>query len=172
MPRTVYTEQQKTEALDLYREHGPREAARQTGIDASLITRWAKAAGLSTLHTEQTLAATAQRKAQGDLSRAEARAKLLRKLHRALDRMDEPYVAVYGATAKRIELDEPPADAFRHLAVSAAVLIDKLRLEEGEVTARTETRSDDPLGRELERLAGELAAGPEEARRVDRTGPA
>jgi transposase-like protein len=39
--KRTYTDEQKTEALELYREHGPAEAARRTSIPTKTIASWA-----------------------------------------------------------------------------------------------------------------------------------
>lgn len=41
MPRTEYSKDERSHALDLYREHGPRKAGRLTGIPVRTICWWA-----------------------------------------------------------------------------------------------------------------------------------
>lgn len=45
--RRTYTPEQRREALELYREHGPAEAARRCGIASGTIRQWALKSGLT-----------------------------------------------------------------------------------------------------------------------------
>lgn len=48
MPRATYTPAQRQEALDAYREHGPAEAERLTGVPKKTIASWARRHGVQT----------------------------------------------------------------------------------------------------------------------------
>lgn len=52
--RRTYTEEQKTAALEIYKEHGPSEAARQTNIPKGTINSWARRMHVSTSATKNT----------------------------------------------------------------------------------------------------------------------
>lgn len=45
-PKRTYTDEQKAEALEAYKEHGPAEAGRRTGISPKTIASWAKRANV------------------------------------------------------------------------------------------------------------------------------
>lgn len=60
--RATYTDEQRAEALALYREHGPTEASRRCGIPPRTITRWATKAGVATEVTAKTAAAWSRRR--------------------------------------------------------------------------------------------------------------
>lgn len=150
---TRWSEEQKAEALEVYKILGPREAARQLGCDTSSVTRWAHAAGVHTMHTEKTRAATEQRKAQGEQSRADLRVKMLAMAHDMLARMDAPHDEFVGQSGKRVTRDRPDAGSVRNYATSLAILVDKLRLEEGAATSRhEEVNADERRRRIAERL--------------------
>lgn len=92
MARRAYTEDEKAEALRIYEEHGPTAAQKQTGIDKSTVRKWARAAGVATVATVKTQAATQAMQ----VSNAERRAKLVSRL--------------YGIAEAGIDLIESPAE--------------------------------------------------------------
>ncbi len=49
--------------------------------------------------------------------------------------MDEPHTEYVGREAKAVTWEKAPAHAIKNYAMTAGILIDKLRLEEGWVTA-------------------------------------
>lgn len=126
MART-YTDTQKTDAVNLYVEHGLAEAHHRTGIPKPSLRNWARAAGhdtatLGSRAAEKTRAAT-----QAHLDdAAEKRALLGREL------LDAARIHV----ARSIAADNGK-DA-QHYMTAGAIGLDKFRLEQGEVTDRTE----------------------------------
>ncbi len=134
----MYKNQQKLEAVRIYESEGPSEASRQTGIAKATIGTWAKEAGVRTFAPQKTAEATEMRRGQNALRREDVKHRLLEKALTALERMDEPVTAHVGQEGKEVTYDKPTASDFRHYAISAAILIDKLRLEGGETTARPE----------------------------------
>ena len=101
----------KAKALEIYREHGPAEAARQTGLKRGSISSWAKRAGLTSPNAERTKAAMdaasqwkLRRVKLRDLSGeaaeeflAEARAKMTTNARAATDHMRSFSIAVTTA---------------------------------------------------------------------------
>lgn len=67
-----YTEEQKAEALQLYKTEGTRAAAKATGIPRGTIQWWAKTAGVRTERTSKTAAATEAAASEAARTRAEA----------------------------------------------------------------------------------------------------
>jgi transposase len=56
---TTYSADDRAKALAVYRQHGPREAARRFGMSKSTVSRWAQAEGISAaVPAERTRAAT------------------------------------------------------------------------------------------------------------------
>ena len=151
-----YSDQQKSDALASYVELGPREVSRQTGITASTITRWAQAAGLRTLRAEKATAAAAVMRAEGEASRARVSTRLLEEIHETFDRLREAQTAFVGQSGKRVEYPKPPAPDHFALVKSIGTLLDKLRLEEGQVTDRTEDVSQSEFDREVAELVGKV----------------
>lgn len=138
MPRIRRTADERQHAIDLAVEHGPAEAARRTGIPPGTIAAWCSRAGLATVATERTAAAVAHHAAKAHEKREQLRSKLLDKAADMLDRMDEPVTEYKGNLAREVQYPRPPAADCKNYAVAAAILIDKLRLESGEVTDRHE----------------------------------
>ncbi len=117
--QSTYTDQQKSDAVDLYVEHGTAEAARRTGITGRTMTRWAKAAGIvsqdrieKTEQARDVLAATQAEK------REELRVLLL----------DAPIRLVRQA------LEAEKARDAQSWMIAAGIGVDKFRLEMGEAT--------------------------------------
>src|SRR6266542_1052231 len=84
--RRSYSVEQKTQALELFREHGVREASRQTAIGA-----WAARAGLRTDAPKKIAAAIEAARHKRELLREEARTLLAEQLVEALRRMNRPH---------------------------------------------------------------------------------
>ena len=142
MTATTYSPERKAEALLLYMNVGLAEAWRQTGIPKPTISSWARRAGLP--HTNaatKTAEATAAAAEAAKLTRARLRGELLDKALDLLQRMDAQHVEFKGKDAQEVIYPIAPASAVQAYAISVGVLIDKYRLEMGEVTGRTESRA-------------------------------
>ena len=111
-----YTDEQKAEALQLYKTEGTRAAAKATGIPRGTIQWWAKKAGLRTERTSKTAAATEAAASEAARTRAEAALKAIVLANKVLDILSE-----------RIddESDDIPA---KDLAVLFGIMADKHRL--------------------------------------------
>ncbi len=133
--RRKYTDDQRAVALAVYKEHGPTYAQAETGIDKTTIVGWAKEAGVQTIRSEKTFAAAEAWKAKSLELRERARYLMHEGAVRSLERMHEPYVDFKGQMGTKRIYEEPPADAQRNFAMTAAILIDKIRLEEGSSTS-------------------------------------
>lgn len=153
--RSRYSDAERQHALELIAQHGIAHAYRETGIHKSNLTRWAQRAGIDigTLHREQTANAMAARQAK----REEFRGLLLDKAVDMLHRMDEPHIDFRGKDAHRVEFPRPAPEGCKAYATAAAILIDKLRLELGEATARHEFGGIDPKVAAVDQV-DELAA--------------
>lgn len=177
---TVYTAQQRQDALEAYVDHGLAEAARRTGVPRGTVSSWATRAGL------QTTAATASRaRARTDAARArwaevseerrqELAGRLLHEVHALAGQLQAPtlvrqvVVLSGGKDASAswevadVELPSPPARDQQARAAAIGVLVDKLQLLSGAVTER---HSSELAGLDLEaelaehqrRAAAELA---------------
>jgi len=153
MAKATYTDQQKTDALVTYREHGACEAGRQTGIPQKTISGWAKQSGIQSDAPQKTRAATEMAALRMARLREEAKGKLAERVVDLLDRMDEEHVEFVGKDGRRERVDRASAEAVRHYSISVGVLIDKLRLEMGEATDRTEHVSQSEFDREVAELS-------------------
>ena len=90
---------------------------------------------------------------------------LLERAADLLERMDEPHVEFKGKDADQVTYPMAPAAAVQNYATSAAILIDKFRLEMGEATGRQEHWSNDYADHEARSIADTIRA--ELARRAD-----
>ena len=151
-----YSDQERADALALYVEHGPAEAARRTGIPKTTISSWAGRNQVRTNATAKTQAATQAASAIAAAKREQLKADLLAKALDLLARMDQPHQEFVGTQGKDVTYDRAPAAAVKAYATSVGILIDKLRLEEGAATSREEHVNVSEVDRELDRLAAEL----------------
>lgn len=124
---TPYTDDERTHAVDLYLQHGLAETHHRTGISRPTLRRWLIDAGhdpaeITERANEKTRAATATATVAMEARRVKLRAKLITAAEHAVDQVTD---AADGNQAKG-------------WAVAAGIVIDKLRLEVGEATDRTE----------------------------------
>lgn len=134
----AYTEEQKAEAVRLYIELGPDEAAKQIGCSRRSVYDWLGLYGVQTKKPEEFRAETEIR----HTAKREA-------LREAL--LDGALMA-----ASALDTDDPKG--FQALTVGIGVLLDKYRLERGEHTDRTQHVTIGLIEREVERLEAELGA--------------
>lgn len=143
MTRRRYTPEQRAEAVALYREHGPREAARRLGFDAGTIVGWAKAAGVQTLGSKQTAAATAKIKITMEARRTQLAERLLEVAANLVERIDSA--------------DTRASDA-RALAVPVGIFVEKSQLLSGAATSRPDVVEPADRARRLAEVRDELAS--------------
>jgi transposase-like protein len=127
-----YTESEKADAVAHYLEHGLADTHHKTGVPRATLRDWLVKAGHDptdcAVHTaEQTKAAVAQHVLTLEENRARAREAFAR-------------VSVYAA--EKVMSSKNGNDA-RGWATASAIMTDKLRLELGEATDRTEHLSPD-----------------------------
>lgn len=93
------------------------------------------------------------------MKRAVVRETLIDTALRLLNRIEEPHkdFRAAGQQLYEVEFDVAPARSAQAYATSAAILLDKLRLELGESTARVSVEADSErrLSEALDRLIGE-----------------
>lgn len=138
MAHNTYTDEQRTEALTFYLEHGTAEAARLSEISPRTIRRWANEDGLAAARDKNLSDAGEHLKIQHETMREELRVRFLETALDALDRMTEEHVDYRGKDAKRVTWPMAPAREMKDYATTAAIMVDKYRLEMGESTDRTE----------------------------------
>lgn len=140
--RRTYTREQREEALALYVEYGPAEAARRTGINSSTIRVWAKRTGRKSPRADRAVAGAeaarlswAQRKGEVALLAGQEAEAIVRQM-----------------------LATPNARQKAELARAFAVMVDKTQLLEGGVTGRVEVSSAEEREQRVRELRDELAA--------------
>lgn len=159
-----YSDSERADALKVCEQVGLYSAVKQTGIPRATLFSWMQKAGVKTSNSEKTQAATEAHLANIEERRARIRAKLLQRAEQLLDRVTGSYTTHVGREATPVQTDVPPAAACKDLAVAVGILIDKFRLECGEVTGREEVRhdyserTDSDLIAEAERILAEATA--------------
>lgn len=155
-----YTDEQRAEAVRLFIEVGPSEAARRLGMPEPTVALMGKRAGAKSNAHGSMRAANLMRAEIFRQRREELAAQMLDKVRDALVRMDEPHVEFAGKDATRVVYPKAPAGAFRDYAAAAATLMKEIRLERGESTERVEQRLPDLVRDDQERtiLRGILIA--------------
>lgn len=120
-----------------------QQTAQQYNVNPRTIHTWAKTQGtpLGAAHMEQTKNAREAAEADYRLRRARLRVDMLRVAEKVLQRLE----------------GEGEGRQAQALAVSLGILVDKIRLEEGEVTSRSETWSADEWARQLRMLEAQVA---------------
>lgn len=136
-----YTAQQKADALQIYVTQGLAAAAKATGFNKATICSWARRGGIQGPKPDNVRNANAWHQAKLEERRVELRGEMLRKAADLLQRMDEAHIDFKGKEAVEVEYPIAPAAAVRDYANAFGILIDKFRLEMGEVTNRTEALS-------------------------------
>lgn len=137
MKRT-YTSEQKQQALEFYREHGGREAESRTGIPRKTISKWASLAGIPSTAPQKMEAANRAKRAIDESRLHDLAADMFDDIEHLRSRLREKTVEFRGQQAKRVEYDEPPADAIKNLVIAIATLTDKLLLLTSKATDRQE----------------------------------
>ncbi len=143
---------------------GPTEASKRTKVPERTIRGWAALAGVkvpaliekeAAKVTEvaavlapgspQVTAAEVQEaritiEQQNELKRRMINQDLLKQIHNALLRMDEPHVEFFATKDDVVSRTYPkaPSNAFRNYAQAFSILYREFRLESGEATDRTE----------------------------------
>ena len=161
MAKRTYSPKQKAEALAACAEWGPYQASKAEGAPSyATLCRWCKEAGIATLHKEKTEAAIAAREVNIAAKRAELKQLLIDKAVDLAHRMDEEHIDFKSAgPAGPMEVTYPKAtaQACQQYATAIGILIDKFRLESGEVTGREEVVTIDAIDKEIQRLESERA---------------
>jgi len=108
----TYTEEQKHEALELYKTDGPTVVYQQLGIPKSTIDSWARAAGVRTVRNKKTEEATRAREVDSARLRAEASSFAIEGARAAFQKLYE-----------RITADDDIS--FKDLGIIGGILADK-----------------------------------------------
>lgn len=142
----------RSAVLELYREHGPREASRQTGVPASTVCHWAVQAGVKM----DMVPVTNMRQR---LSWLEHQAEVT-------DALEELF---WLAREKAVQATaDNEGKLAREFTVTAAICFDKCQILSGEVTSRTESRGGSGASKaEIERLLAKLQARVVDSKPVD-----
>jgi recombinational DNA repair ATPase RecF len=145
-----YQPELKAQALAIYTDHGGAEASRETGVPATTIRSWAHRAGVATVATEKTRAAT-------EAARLRWKERRMELAHRVGEQAEE----ALRRTAMEIKSGKT-SDA-KNMATALAILIDKAQLLTGGSANRREHIDPEYLerrARELDELARRRAERP------------
>lgn len=166
-----YTDQDRTDAVALYVEHGLAEAHRRTGVPRSTLRGWARSEGhktseLSARASDKTAAATRARTLTMDQRRVSLAERLMDEAELLTDQMFAPCVERRVVTLSGglhnegsweivdVERPQPTFADQKLIATTRAIDIDKVQVLTGEATERVEVR--DARARATE-LVDELA---------------
>lgn len=142
-----YSDEFKAAVLSTYKTEGQAAAVREHGIAGSTVARWARAAGITT--DSATKSATEEAGRALERKRAILRQELIDRAVLVVRRIDD------GTEARECQA----------LATTVGILIDKLRLEAGEATQRSEVKVTDA---DRQRVAEDVARTIAEAERIAR----
>ncbi|UKA69569.1 hypothetical protein [Arthrobacter sp. FW306-06-A] len=88
MPASKYTQEQRDEAVELYRAEGPTAVEKQLGIPKNTVMHWAKKARVRTVRTDSTREAVEAKVVDGKLRRANIADRLYAQAETALDTLE------------------------------------------------------------------------------------
>lgn len=134
--RRSYTDEERKSVLDTYREDGATVASNEHDVPIRTVFAWASDAGLTAYAEDEN-----KRRTRLGAKREAIRELLLDRTLEMLMRMDGP----------------GKASDMRFMTIAIGTLIDKYRLEAGEVTARTYHEGSDDIDRSVHQLVAELA---------------
>ena len=162
MAGTLYTTEQKEEAVNTWQELGTAEASRQTGIPGRTLRRWANDKGLvsqaNAQKTGEARAAGALKAATawGDFREAEALsagAAAARLRNRLLEGRIIPGREDKNGNPVFVPIE---AKEVKDLAVAYGILVDKAELLSGKATSRIEVWAESELDRDLKQAMAEM----------------
>ena len=160
MKRT-YSPEEKANVLAVCAELGPYRASKaESAPSYATLCRWCKEAGIATLHREKTQAAIAARQINIAATRTFLQERLLLRAVDLEARMDEPHIDFKSAGPlgpMEVTFPKATAQACQQYATAIGILIDKFRLESGEVTGREEVVTVDAVDAAIRDLEAELA---------------
>lgn len=125
----TWSPEQRTEALELYTDHGPAEASRRTGIPAKTIASWARRSGVQTEAPAKTAAAVEARKQQW----AELRATVANQAGGTAQRI----LALVTDALDSGDLEVRTIGQAKDAALTMAILVDKAQVLGGEASTIT-----------------------------------
>lgn len=127
----------KARAMQLYAEYGLEEASRRMGVDKTTINRWRKELGIP---SKKLMPVSVE-----DIDKALREQQMLR--------LDVQNLLINKSRLVLLQITEDKkGEELYNLARTAATLLDKYRLEQGEATNRKETSLVDESFSEKERM--------------------
>jgi hypothetical protein len=168
MSRRAYTDDQKTAALELYREHGPTHASKVLGIPKGTITKWGRAAGIETVSSKKTAAATEAAKVSMEARRQALAEGLMDDAEKLRSQLFGPCVekkVVLEGDGKgyshpeivTIDHDEPSFGDKQRILTSIGIAVDKVQLLTGQATERHEHIGAEQAGQVMDELTRRVA---------------
>lgn len=175
--RTTYTDEQKTAALAAFQQHGGPAAEHTTGIPRRTITRWARAAGVTSDAPAKTAEAVAQAALTLEQRKQATAARLLTEIGALLDQLHRPVVErkiitlpgkilvaaaddegepvlTSGWTTAEVQRAQPTFAEQKTIMVTAAIAVDKVQVLTGGATHRVAFEGE--ADREVQSVAAEI----------------
>jgi len=158
-----YSDDFRAEVLAMYEVDGPAATARLYGMSVHTLKSWATRLGLHS--GSQTKKATEAACAKNEARRTELRGLLLEYAVKLMKRMDAPHIDFKSAGALgpvQVTFPVAPAAACQNYATSVGILLDKYRLEAGQVTDRVEVLALSEIDAEIARLEAQFVDSPDD----------
>lgn len=162
MSRT-YSQKDREAALAKCVEVGAYQASTDLGIPRSTLAFWMRRAGLHcTDNREKLVAANEERAVRIATKRTALQERMLEEAAYCMEAIHNEHVDFKSAGPSgpvKVIFPVAPAAAVQHYATALGILIDKFRLENGEVTSRDEHRNveQSELDRDIGTLLEEMA---------------
>lgn len=135
--RKVYTDEQKQEALAVYKEKNARAASEATGIPLKTIASWAARAGLTSDANEKRIASRDKARLHFEARRENLKVLMVKEAERCLVDMSGTVTTI---TKNGEVVTHPPTPKDRQaLGTTFGILFDKIQLATGRPTSNTTT---------------------------------
>ena len=135
-----------------------QQIAPKFNVSPRTIKRWAQNAGTPLGELSQDTAKKAReiQQAEYEARRSAIRVKMLQVAETLLNRIDQEHYDYRGRDANKVYFDVAPSGATKDYVTAAAILLDKIRLEEGKATERSERLSFGAIEQSLQFWADQL----------------
>lgn len=148
--RPKYMQEQRDQALALYRTEGPTAVEKQLGIPKNTVAGWARKAGVGTVRTAATREAVEAKVADGKLRRASITSRLYGQVEKMLSDLegDQFTTLVKGAGGAEHEAElgfVPPNDRRTLIQSVASAVASAMKLEDYDRSAADGTARADSV---------------------------
>ena len=139
--RRTYSQEEKAKALALCVEKGSYQASKQLGIPQGTLANWMVKADIASVAQQKMQKAQLARETRIAAKRAALRERLLEEAAYCAEAIHNEHIDFKSAGKEgpvKVVFPVAPAAAVQNYATALGILLDKFRLESGEVTSRDE----------------------------------